>query len=198
LAEFSAQHGFRVVENGFQLEWPPQSPVANLPQSEPAGRRGRASRPADALRVEQVEAARAAQGRRVVVVDGAKVINDSVRDLHEVIVSMCEAVRQEGREEPGKEKSYGGHRVRVVRSHRIALFPTAAQQVLLRQALSVSRFSYNRALAEWKRQYRAGEEPSEGVLRRQLNAIKREQFPWMGLVPKSVPQLSHQELRDGV
>ena len=148
--------------------------------------------------MEQVEAARAAQGRRVVVVDGAKVINDSVRDLHEVIVSMCEAVRQEGREEPGKEKSYGGHRVRVVRSHRIALFPTAAQQVLLRQALSVSRFSYNRALAEWKRQYRAGEEPSEGVLRRQLNAIKREQFPWMGLVPKSVPQLSHQELRDGV
>ena len=88
--------------------------------------------------------------------------------------------------------------MRVVRSHRIALFPTAAQQVLLRQALSVSRFSYNRALAEWKRQYRAGEEPSEGVLRRQLNAIKREQFPWMGLVPKSVPQLSHQELRDGV
>jgi putative transposase len=30
--------------------------------------------------------------------------------------------------------------------------------------------------------------PSEGALRRQLNAIKREQFPWMGLVPKSVPQ----------
>jgi len=78
--------------------------------------------------------------------------------------------------------------VRVVRSHRIALVPTAAQEVLLRQAVGVSRFAYNWALAEWKRQYQAGEKPSEAALRRQLNAIKREQFPWMGLVPKSVAQ----------
>jgi putative transposase len=75
-----------------------------------------------------------------------------------------------------------------VRSHRIALVPTAAQEVLLRQAVGVSRFAYNWDLAEWKRQYQAGEKPSEGALRRQLNAIKREQFPWMELVPKSVPQ----------
>ena len=78
--------------------------------------------------------------------------------------------------------------MRVVRSHRIALVPTAAQEVLLRQAVGVSRFAYNWDLAEWKRQYQAGEKPSEGALRRQLNAIKREQFPWMELVPKSVPQ----------
>jgi putative transposase len=75
-----------------------------------------------------------------------------------------------------------------VRSHRIALVPRAAQEVRLRQAVGISRFSYNWALAEWKRQYQAGEKPSEGALRRQLNAIKREQFPWMGLVPKSAPQ----------
>ncbi|HEX4545897.1 MAG TPA: transposase, partial [Candidatus Acidoferrum sp.] len=55
-------------------------------------------------------------------------------------------------------------------------------------AVRVSRFAYNWALAEWKRQYQAGEKPSEGALRRQLNFIKRQQFPWMGLVPKSVPQ----------
>ena len=43
-----------------------------------------------------------------------------------------QAVRQGGCEEPGKESCYGGHRVRGVRSHRIALVPTAAQEVLLR------------------------------------------------------------------
>ena len=73
-------------------------------------------------------------------------------------------------------------------SHRIALVPTVAQEVLLRQAVGVSRFAYNWALAEWQRQYPAGEKPSEAALRRQLNAIKRQQFPWMRLVPKSVPQ----------
>jgi putative transposase len=78
--------------------------------------------------------------------------------------------------------------VRVVLSHRIALVPTAAQEVLLRQAVGVSRFAYNWALAEWKRQCQAGEKSSEGALRRQLNSIKRQQFPWMLLVPKSVPQ----------
>ena len=58
--------------------------------------------------------------------------------------------------------------MRVVRSHRIALVPTAVQEVLLRQAVGVSRFAYNWALAEWKRQYQAGEKPSEAALRRQL------------------------------
>ena len=78
--------------------------------------------------------------------------------------------------------------MRVVLSHRIALVPTATQELLLRQAVGVSRFAYNWALAEWKRQYQAGEKPSEVALRRQLNSIKRQQFPWMRLVPKSVPQ----------
>ena len=78
--------------------------------------------------------------------------------------------------------------MRVVLSHCVALVPTAAQEVLLRQAVGVSRFAFNWALAEWQRQYRAGEKPNEAALRRQLNSIKRQQFPWMLLVPKSVPQ----------
>ncbi len=78
--------------------------------------------------------------------------------------------------------------MQVVLSHRIALVPTAAQEGLLRQAVGVSRFAYNWALAEWKRQYQAGEKPSEAALRRQLNSIKRQHFPWMLWVPKSVPQ----------
>ena len=78
--------------------------------------------------------------------------------------------------------------MRVVLSHQIALIPTAGQEVLLRQAVGVSRFAYNWALAEWQRQYQAGQKPSEAALRRQLNSIKQQEFPWMRLVPKSVPQ----------
>jgi len=78
--------------------------------------------------------------------------------------------------------------VHVTLSHRIALDPTTEQERVLRQAVGVARFAYNWALAEWKREYETGEKPKERKLRRQLNAIKREKFPWMLDVPKSVPQ----------
>ena len=41
---------------------------------------------------------------------------------------------------------------------------------------------------EWQRQYKAGEKPSEVSLRRQLNTIKRDQFPWMFDVTKCAVQ----------
>ena len=44
------------------------------------------------------------------------------------------------------------------------------------------------ALAEWQKQYKAGGKPSEVSLRRQLNAVKREQFPWMFDVTKCAVQ----------
>jgi len=48
----------------------------------------------------------------------------------------------------------------------------------------VARFVFNWALAEWKRQYKAGEEPSAYKLKKQLNTIKRQDFPWMYDVTK--------------
>jgi predicted site-specific integrase-resolvase len=38
---------------------------------------------------EYVEAAMAAHGRRIVVIDPEEMTDDIVRDLHEIIVSMC-------------------------------------------------------------------------------------------------------------
>lgn len=58
------------------------------------------------------------------------------------------------------------------------------------KACGVARFAFNWGLAEWKRQYEAGEKPTETSLRRQLNAIKREQFPWMLEVTKNAPQMA--------
>jgi putative transposase len=81
-------------------------------------------------------------------------------------------------------------------AHRIALDPNDAQATYLSRAAGTARFAYNWALAEWKRQYEEWKadntlpKPSQAALRRQLNAVKREQFPWMLEVTKNAPQMA--------
>lgn len=92
LAEFSAKHGFRAVEavreTGSGLHGRKtllrilRNPKIQIIVVEHRDRLMR-------FGFEYVEAALAAQGRRVVVIDGAEKTDDIVRDLHEVIVSMC-------------------------------------------------------------------------------------------------------------
>jgi putative transposase len=76
----------------------------------------------------------------------------------------------------------------VLLAHKIALDPNVAQRLYFAQAAGTARFAYNWALAEWKRQYKAGEKPNDVALRRQLNAMKRQQFPWMFDVTKCAVQ----------
>jgi putative transposase len=73
-------------------------------------------------------------------------------------------------------------------AHRIALDPNQAQRQYFARACGTARFAWNWALGEWQRQYKAGDKPSEVSLRKQLNAIKREQFPWMFDVTKAAVQ----------
>ena len=73
-------------------------------------------------------------------------------------------------------------------AHKIRLIPNNKQKTLFAKACGTARFSYNWALAEWKKQYEAGGKPSESKLRKELNSIKREQFPWMYEVTKCAPQ----------
>jgi putative transposase len=81
-------------------------------------------------------------------------------------------------------------------AHRIALDPNNVQATYFARAAGTARFAYNWALAEWKRQYEAWKanpslpKPSQQSLRRQLNAIKREHFPWMLEVTKCAPQMA--------
>jgi len=78
--------------------------------------------------------------------------------------------------------------VKVVLSHKIALDPTRKQAESLCQAVGCARFAFNWALSEWKSQYEIGGKPREQELRRYLNSIKHDAFPWMADVPKSVVQ----------
>jgi len=78
----------------------------------------------------------------------------------------------------------------------IALNPNNTQLTYFYKACGVARFAYNWALAQWQNQYEehkkdpTQKKPSEGALRRLLNSIKREQFPWMLEVTKNAPQMA--------
>jgi putative transposase len=78
----------------------------------------------------------------------------------------------------------------MLRAHKIRLYPNNVQATYFAKACGVARFAYNWALAEWRRRYETGEKVNEGILRRELNSIKREQFPWMLEVTKCAPQLA--------
>ncbi len=84
----------------------------------------------------------------------------------------------------------------MLMAHRIALEPNNRQATHFARAAGVARFAYNWGLTEWRHQYEAWKadnslpKPSQMLLRRQLNAIKREQFPWMLEVTKNAPQMA--------
>lgn len=79
---------------------------------------------------------------------------------------------------------------------RTKLDPTVEQRIYFAKACGVARFAWNWALAEWKRRVELHHAdpsvpyPTEAALRRDLNAIKRKEFPWMLEVTKCAPQQS--------
>lgn len=72
----------------------------------------------------------------------------------------------------------------VQRAHKIRLNPTPEQVQWLLKAYGVARFCYNWGLEKWREQYEAGENPSAYKLKKQLNAAKDQEFPWMYDVTK--------------
>ena len=67
-------------------------------------------------------------------------------------------------------------------AHRIALDPTNVQRSYFLRASGVARFSWNWALAQWRRQYEARQAdpcvpaPTDAALRRDLNRRKRAEL----------------------
>ena len=69
-------------------------------------------------------------------------------------------------------------------THKICLDPTYQQARYFRQACGIARFTWNWALAEWRRRYELGERPSGLSLKKDFNAIKAAAFPWIYDVTK--------------
>jgi len=70
-------------------------------------------------------------------------------------------------------------------ANRTQLFANNTQQTYFAKACGVSRFCWNWGLSHWSEQYQAHREntdlpkPNGKALKKQLNAIKRTEFPWM-------------------
>jgi putative transposase len=73
----------------------------------------------------------------------------------------------------------------MILAHKIALDPTVKQEQGLVKACGVARYTWNWALAEWKRQYESGEKPNANELKIQWNKEKPE---WVYESPKDANQ----------
>jgi len=78
--------------------------------------------------------------------------------------------------------------MKITLSHKIGLEPTYKHEQYFRQACGIARKTWNWALEEWKRQYDAGSKPKALELKKQFNAIKPIEFPWMYEVTKYASQ----------
>ena len=76
----------------------------------------------------------------------------------------------------------------TTRAHKIRLNPTPEQEEFFRRCAGVSRFVFNHGLAEWQRLYGEGVNPSALGLKKEFNAIKRDEFPFVTEVPKDVAE----------
>ena len=67
----------------------------------------------------------------------------------------------------------------MILAHKIELIPTKEQVVYFLKASGTSRFVYNWCLQEWNKQYSEGKKPSAYNLKKEFNAIKYENYPWL-------------------
>lgn len=72
----------------------------------------------------------------------------------------------------------------MIKAHKIRLHPTTEQAIYFAKGVGTARYAFNWAVAEWKRQYEAGEKPSALKLRTQFHALRREQLSWTYEVTK--------------
>lgn len=67
----------------------------------------------------------------------------------------------------------------ITKAHKIKLNPTPEQEAYFRKAAGVARFAFNWGLAEYNRRLEAKEKVNRFILKKEFNAIKKEQFPWV-------------------
>ncbi len=78
----------------------------------------------------------------------------------------------------------------MIKAHQIRLNPTPEQAVYFRKAAGTARFVYNWGLAEWKRHKaeHPGEDYGAMAIKKDFNALKAHQFPWVYEVAKDVAE----------
>lgn len=83
----------------------------------------------------------------------------------------------------------------IYKSYKTELDPTKEQIVLFEKACGIARFTYNWALEKRIKEYKeTGKASSEYDQHKQLNALKKTEFPWMYDVSKCVAQHALRDL----
>ena len=82
----------------------------------------------------------------------------------------------------------------MLRAYKVRLKTNDKLNTKFRQCAGVARYVYNWGLAEWKRQYEAGEKPSYVKLNKQFNAIKREQCAFVTEYPYAISEAALRNL----
>ena len=68
--------------------------------------------------------------------------------------------------------------VKILASHKIELKPNNKAKTHFKKAFGCARLAYNWALAKWEENYRQGVKASIYDIRKEFNAIKKEQYPF--------------------
>jgi putative transposase len=80
-------------------------------------------------------------------------------------------------------------------AHKIELSPNNKQSTYFSKACGVSRFAWNWGLSEWNRRWKDDGLSSTGMgLKKDFNAIKKQEFPWTSEVTKYAAQQPFIEL----
>ncbi len=88
----------------------------------------------------------------------------------------------------------GRENTRITRAYKTELEPNSAQRSAMLKHARTARFAYNWGLARRTEEYgKTGSSSNAIQLHRQLNALKKTEFPWMYEVSKCAPQ---EALRD--
>ena len=73
-------------------------------------------------------------------------------------------------------------------SHKIELISNNKHIAYFKKAFGCSRFAYNWGLAKWQEYYKQGVKKTHLDLKKEFNAIKKEQFPFVYEVTKYATQ----------
>lgn len=82
----------------------------------------------------------------------------------------------------------------IIKAYKTELDLNNKQKTFFNQCFGATRFVYNWGLAEWKRQYEAGEKPSRYGLCKQFNAEKDNFAPWIREIPYAVTEAAFEGL----
>jgi len=80
------------------------------------------------------------------------------------------------------------------RSHVIQLKPSNKQITYFEKTCGCQRFAYNWGLSKWKEEYEAGNKSTGRSLKKQFNAVKKAEYPWITEVTKCAVDAAFENL----